>query len=413
MEQGDEEQQQQQQQGEVAVVVNRFDQQLIRLRGMKQSDSFSFRDTIDTHERPVTRWTMEQALTVSEALMTKVANSNNNNNNGLGTLFMDLAVCRPNAVSLFLNYIKSTKSLKHLFITYDRTFLRDIDSEELQQIYFNEMDKICHTMQSNTSITELTTTWLEKWDSLFHLLSKTTTLKTFEVDPLRGNGGDDGDDPTYESAFRTAGGFSHNTSLKRVKLSCTNEQGQLSVLVSGLNRHPSLEDLSVAYSRPSIDLYCAISKVLHFTPTVENLLVDEECCESDDFSDDVNFDWMLLDLYNPSLGHRAGANLKVLCLVQVRIGMGWEKIYESEPFEPGNVNNVLEELTLDKVIFIGCDAVKLMITELCAATQSHDSVKLECKLAQSRTVCFPCLFSKHDSQPSHSYPFTRNLWQSC
>jgi hypothetical protein len=154
---------------------------------------------------------MEQSLTVSEALRA---------GQGIERLQMDLAVCRPDAVRLFLDYIASTKSLHTLIIAYDVTFVtNEGDSLQLQKFYWIEMDKIFYAVLQNTSIQRLETSCLEESESLIELLSK--TLTSFKIDTV-GEDGDPGGDPSADAAFRTAAGFSRNASLKQVEIACVN-----------------------------------------------------------------------------------------------------------------------------------------------------------------------------------------------
>jgi hypothetical protein len=104
-------------------------------------------------------------------------------------------------------------------------------------------------------------------------------------------------------------------------------------------------------------------------------LINENSTASEAFSPDVNFDWLLLDLYKPSLGQQAGGSLKVLHLIGVRIGLDWEKIYKTEPSSSDNVNNFLDELLLDDVVIVGRHAVKLLrqFVGLCKLQVNRDT----------------------------------------
>jgi hypothetical protein len=148
-----------------------FGRQLARLRANKfmendDDDSFSFRAS-------GTRWTMEQALAVSDALMTS---------RGLGSLCMELAVCRPEAIGLFLNYIGSSKSLQRLCISYDPHYLARNDSSERFHSFECHIDKAFLAVLKNPSITSLETELFGCHESIDQLLSFTSSLRCLELD---------------------------------------------------------------------------------------------------------------------------------------------------------------------------------------------------------------------------------------
>jgi hypothetical protein len=123
-----------------------------------------------------------------------------------------------------------------------------------------------------------------KPQAIHDLLSQTTSLKSFELATGETNQGHDVD---FEMALGVATGFNKNVSLKRVKLHVSNAVGHgyiaravggghLLVMISGLDRHPTLEELVVWYQHPGLDLFVAISKVVHFTPLLTKLEVRED-----------------------------------------------------------------------------------------------------------------------------------------
>jgi hypothetical protein len=149
------------------------------------SADISFLDTVDNEQAQ--RWTIGQAHAVAEALMASSA--------GLDTLAMELEVCRPEAIGLFLNYISPSNSLQTLRIEYDPFYLWQANvayGDELQQAYQNEIENVFFV----PSIVNVESPCPGARPAAFFLT--TQSLRSF-------NGADI--DATYEVAFAGCGRF--------------------------------------------------------------------------------------------------------------------------------------------------------------------------------------------------------------
>jgi hypothetical protein len=81
---------------------------------------------------------------------------------------------------------------------------------------------------------------------------------------------------TIPTTIHVEAGFRQNASLQRVPLNISNVAGNLGVMISGLEGHASLNDLSIHYKHPDVHVYTAIVVVFLSTPLLEKLQVCKE-----------------------------------------------------------------------------------------------------------------------------------------
>jgi hypothetical protein len=138
------------------------------------------------------------------------------------------------------------------------------------------------------------------------------------------------------------------------------------MMISGLSGHASLKDLSIRYQHPDVHVYTAITMLLRSTPLLKKLKVCEVLGVADpnDYNHKVHFDKVLIGLSRPGLFQQPiGAGLKTLILVGVRIGLGNGELATASTslvVAVNKVNTILEDLTLDNVIFVGRNAVRVL-----------------------------------------------------
>jgi hypothetical protein len=168
---------------------------------------------------------------------------------------------------------------------------------------------------------------------------------------------------TRGMAFAVARGLSRNSSLQTVHLDAR-QIADIDRAMSGIGFASAIESLTLCHGEGSKVFYAAISKVLHLTPSLKTLEVENDEVDEDDDDDDDDdeeddddaeapMDQVFWDLLQPEC-----AGLEKLVLDHVCIGKGIVKL----PIVPliENCNHTLQVLNLSHIHFSNHTSVRLL-----------------------------------------------------